>query len=185
MTVFFTSDTHYYHKNIIRYSNRPYKDVREMNESLIANYNSRVGPDDTCYHLGDFGFADQDKLRNIVSQLNGKKHLILGNHDNAKNFFNVFDWVGPYTEIRVPDPEGYQGHQKIILLHYSMRVWNGSHHGTWQLYGHSHGTLYDDPNLLSMDVGVDPCGYYPISYEKVKERMKKKTFKPIDYHGRE
>lgn len=183
MAVYFTSDTHYYHKNIIKYCNRPYFSVEEMNESLIANYNKRVGKDDTCYHLGDFGFAEPKLLRAIVDRLNGQKHLVLGNHDDRKNFLNVFSSVHQYMEIRVPDEEVRQGFQRIILFHYSMRVWNGSHRGTWQLYGHSHGTLPDDPTLLSMDVGVDPCGQTPISYEEVKAHMKKKTFKSIDHHG--
>lgn len=183
MTVWFTSDTHYYHKNIIKYSNRPYKSVTEMNEALIANYNSVVKPEDDVYHLGDFGFADQSLLANVVKRLNGNKRLILGNHDNSKHFYGIVSWVGPYLEIKVPDTDAKQGIQTIVLFHYSSRVWNKSHHGAWQLYGHSHGTLYDDPSLLSMDVGVDPCKYFPISYEQVKEKMKLKTFKPIDYHG--
>lgn len=185
MSIFFTSDTHYYHKNIIKYSNRPYKDITEMNEAMIENYNRRVGKDDVCYHLGDFGFADQDKLTKIVQRLNGQKHLILGNHDNRQYFQEVFGSVRDYVEIKVPDEDARHGLQSIVLFHYSMRVWNKSHYGAWQLYGHSHGTLFNDPSLLSMDVGVDPCGYAPISYEEVKELMKLKTFKPIDHHGAE
>jgi calcineurin-like phosphoesterase family protein len=185
MTIWFTSDTHYYHKNIIKYSNRPYKHVDEMNEALIENYNKRVQKDDTCYHLGDFGFADKPKLDNVIRRLNGQKHLILGNHDHAKNFMGVFGSVHQYMEIKVPDQDARQGVQSIILFHYSMRVWNKSHYGAWQLYGHSHGTLSNPQDLLSMDVGVDPCGYAPISYEEVKELMKKKTFKAIDHHGRD
>lgn len=182
MAVWFTSDPHYYHKNIIRYSKRPYKDVDEMNEALIVNYNSVVRPQDTCYFLGDFGFADQKDLKNVVRRLNGQKTAILGNHDRLKIMLELgFGSVHQYLEIKVPDSE--VGMQKIILFHYSMRVWNQSHRGAWQLYGHSHGTLPDDPKLLSMDVGVDPCGYFPISYEGVKAHMKKKSWKPVDHHG--
>lgn len=185
MATFFTSDTHYFHKNIIKYSNRPYRSVEEMNAALIENFNKKVRPIDTWYHLGDFGFAQPQELRKIKLQLNGIGHLILGNHDHAKDFYGSFETVGPYKEIKIPDPDAKQGIQRIVLFHYSGRVWNQSHRGAWQLYGHSHGTLYNDPNLLSMDVGVDPCGYNPISYEEVKELMKKKTFKPIDHHGQD
>lgn len=185
MTTWFTSDTHYYHKNIIKYSNRPYKHVDEMNEALIENYNKRVQKGDTCYHLGDFGFADKDKLHRVVQRLHGQKHLILGNHDRVDNFRNIFNTVRDYAEIRIPDEEARQGVQSIVLFHYSMRVWNKSHYGAWQLYGHSHGTLPNPTDLLSMDVGVDPMGYYPISYEEVKALMAKKTFKPIDHHGKD
>jgi calcineurin-like phosphoesterase family protein len=65
-----------------------------------------------------------------------------------------------------------------------MKVWNKSHHGAWHLYGHSHGSLPDDINSLSFDVGVDSHDYKPISYEEVKRIMKKKIFKPLDHHGK-
>jgi len=64
-----------------------------------------------------------------------------------------------------------------------MRVWNKSHHGALNLYGHSHGSLPDDPHALAIDVGVDCHNFTPISFEQVKKIMSKKTFKPIDHHG--
>jgi calcineurin-like phosphoesterase family protein len=182
---FFTSDTHWYHKNIIKYSNRPYANVEEMNEALVTNWNNRVKKTDVIFHLGDFGFAHVTQLQAVAQRLNGHKFLILGNHDHAKDFYNVFSGVDHYLEIKVNDPDARQGIQAIVLFHYSMRVWNKSHYGAWQLYGHSHGTLFDDPQLLSMDVGVDPCGYVPINYNEVKAKMKLKTFKPIDHHGKD
>lgn len=184
MAVYFTSDTHFGHGNVIKYSKRPYSNAEEMDEALITNWNSKVKSSDDLYHLGDFGFAHPTRLREIVKRLNGNKRLILGNHDKAENFRNVFNWVGTYLEIKVPDKDARQELQRIVLFHYSARVWNQSHRGAWQLYGHSHGTLFDDPNLLSMDVGVDPCKYFPISYEEVKAHMATKTFKPLDHHGK-
>jgi calcineurin-like phosphoesterase family protein len=64
-----------------------------------------------------------------------------------------------------------------------MKVWNGSHKGDWQLYGHSHGTLPDDPNALSCDVGVDCWNYFPVSMEQLRAKMKTKNYKSIDHHG--
>ncbi len=87
-------------------------------------------------------------------------------------------------EIKVLDNDLSRGYQDIVMLHYSMRVWNKSHHGSWHLYGHSHGTLPDDPNSLSIDVGVDCHNYQPISYDEIKSIMSKKEFKPVDHHGR-
>jgi calcineurin-like phosphoesterase family protein len=185
MTIFFTSDLHYGHANIIRYCNRPFKTVEEMNETLIKNYNSRVGPQDTCYFIGDFCFMDRKDGENIVRRLNGNKTLIKGNHDKLQNYQGMgFGSVHDYLEIKVPDEDARQGIQRITLLHYAMRVWNQSHRGAWQLYGHSHGSLQDDPHSLSMDVGVDTSNYSPISYEEVKAKMKLKKWKPIDGHGK-
>lgn len=180
MTTWFTSDPHYGHKRIIELCNRPFANVEEMNEKLIENHNSVVKAGDDVFCLGDFSFGDAEFTRGVLKRLNGNKYLIFGNHDQV--FFkdhtlrDFFKWSKDMAEIKV------EGH-KVVLCHYSMRVWNKSHFGSYQLYGHSHGTLPDDPNLLSMDVGVDPCKYFPISYEQVKAHMATKTFKPIDHHG--
>ena len=194
--IYFTSDTHWGHANIIKYSKRPFLfdpsrgfvdrnlDVDRMDEALIKNWNSVVRPEDTVYHLGDFAFyKDQRKTINVLRRLNGNKILIRGNHDKylEQDVLNMFGAVHSYYELKVPDRD--VGKQMIILCHYAMRVWNKSHHGSWMLYGHSHGTLPDDPNSLSFDAGSDCHGYTPISYEQVKKIMSKKTFKPIDHHG--
>lgn len=197
MKYHFTSDTHWGHSNIIKYSKRPFlfdpsrgpedprnRNVDLMDETLIKNWNYVVAPDDMIYHLGDFAFyKDQRKTRNVLRRLNGNKVLILGNHDEylEPETLRMFSSVHKMLEIKVPDPD--VGKQKIVLLHYSMNVWNKSHHGSWHLFGHSHGTLQDNPNSLSFDVGTDCHGYTPISYEQVKKIMSKKTFKPIDHHG--
>lgn len=166
MTIFFTADTHFGHANIIKYCNRPYSSVQEMNEMLIKNWNDVITPSDTVYHLGDFAF-DNTPEKYLV-RLNGQKFLIKGNHDK-KSCFVLPGWthVYDYKELKIEK-------QSIILFHYAMRVWNKASHGSWSLYGHSHGNLLDDPKLLSIDIGVDSHGYQPISFEKVKQLMAKK-----------
>ena len=83
--IFYTSDLHFGHSNIIKYENRPWNDVDEMKEELIARWNAKVNQNDTVYVLGDFAWkgskASIDDINNIVKSLNGKKHLIIGNHD--------------------------------------------------------------------------------------------------------
>jgi len=181
--IHFTSDTHYFHKNIIKYCNRPFTDIREMNETLIANHNSVVQPDDIVYHTGDFAFCQPKDAIKILDQLNGKIHLIKGNHDRLDNkVAERFESISAYKEIRVPDTDAKGGEQMIVLLHYAMRIWNKSHHGSWHLYGHSHGSLPDLNDSLSFDCGVDSWNYFPVSYEQVKEKMKTKVFVPIDHH---
>jgi calcineurin-like phosphoesterase family protein len=178
--IFFTADTHFHHANIIKYANRPFANVQEMDETIITNWNSKVKRDDIVYHDGDFVFGP-NKIRdaaNLRRRLNGRIHLIWGNHDNQNpEFASIFDSAQDYLEISV-------NKQRIILMHYAMRIWNKSHHGTWMLYGHSHGTLPDDPNLLSFDIGVDCHNFFPLSFDEVAAIMKKKTWKPIDHHGK-
>ena len=177
--IYFTSDHHFGHKNIIRFSERPFSDVDEMNEELIKRWNEKIKPEDEVYHLGDVGLMSQGKLREILDRLNGKIYLINGNHENAAQACHTrFEWIKDYYELVIKDDEFPRGEQLIVLSHYAMRVWNASHWGSYQLYGHSHGTLPDDPNLLSFDVGVDCHDFYPLSYEEVKAIMKTKTWTP-------
>ncbi len=179
MTVWFTSDTHYGHANVIKYSNRRFGTLQEMDEKMIANWNAVVKPGDLVYHLGDFSFADDARTVEIVKQLAGQKYLVYGNHDKRqrknRDFTNQWQWTRDLTQIEV---EG----QKIVLCHFPMLTWNQSHHGSWQLHGHCHGTLPDDPTSRRIDVGVDCFDYTPVSFEAVKKLMEKKKFVPIDHH---
>lgn len=185
--IWFTSDTHFGHANIIRFSKRPFRDVQQMDAMLIKNWNSVVGYQDDVYHLGDFSLTSAERSLRILEQLNGNIHLIKGNHEKSvleKSFTREkFAWIKDYYELKVEDLDARGNRQTIVLLHYAMKVWNKSHHGAWHLYGHSHGSLPDDINSLSFDVGVDSHNYFPISYEEVKRIMRKKEFIPIDHHG--
>ena len=185
--IWFTSDTHFGHANIIRFSKRPFKDVQQMDAMLIKNWNSVVGYQDDVYHLGDFSLTSAERSLRILEQLNGNIHLIKGNHEKSvleKSFTrDKFAWIKDMYELKVDDPDARGGRRSIVLLHYAMKVWNKSHHGAWHLYGHSHGSLPDEINSLSFDVGVDSHNYFPISYDDVKRIMKTKVFKPIDHHG--
>ncbi|HHG83348.1 MAG TPA: phosphoesterase [Bacteroidetes bacterium] len=179
-TIWFTADTHFGHKNIIRYTDRPYASVTAMDEALIANWNARIGPEDDVYHLGDFALCEPNALRAILDQLNGRIHLIVGNHERAAlKMPERFVWVKDYFELVVKDQDGQDlrgGKRLICLMHYAMRVWNGSHSGSWHLYGHSHGTLPEDPTARTFDVGVDCHNYSPINYEEVKAIMSQKNW---------
>lgn len=157
---FFTSDTHFNHKKILEYCNRPFKDVDEMNGRMIALWNSKVMPDDEVYHLGDFAFGSRTEAKAIRERLNGKIHLILGNHDDETDF--GFEWMKPYYELKV-------GEQTIILFHYGMRTWWHDLKGTWHLYGHSHGLL--PPYGKSIDVGVDAQHFVPLNMRELEMIM--------------
>lgn len=181
MSIFFTSDTHYGHTNIIKYSDRPFDNIDEMNEALIKAWNDVVKPSDEVFHLGDVAFMPFGKCNRIFNRLNGDIHLILGNHDgmlvqNAKVLLEEgkIKSIQSYREIKIEK-------SLIVLFHYGQRAWNGSYHGSIHLYGHSHGTL--PPYGKSVDVGVDckeiTSEYRPVSSEEVfaymKDRSSEKT----------
>lgn len=186
--IFFTSDHHFGHTNIIKFSQRPFQDLQEMNETLIQRWNEKVGPDDVVYHLGDVALTkDREMVHNILERLNGTIYLIQGNHEGAAlNHRKRFAWIKDYHELSVKDADAPNGKRKIILFHYAMRVWRSDFRGTWHLYGHSHGNLPDKKDRLAFDVGVDCHDFYPLSYEEVKKIMATKEWvSPFPDKGRE
>lgn len=183
--LFFTADHHFGHKKILAYSSRPFASLEEMDETMITRWNEVVGVDDEVYHLGDVGLYSSGKLRQILQRLNGKIYLIRGNHEKAAEACHTrFEWIKDYYELVVPDPDHERGQQLVVLLHYAMRTWNTHHWGSYHLYGHSHGTLPDDPHARSFDVGVDCHNFYPLSYAQVKTIMAQKTWEPPFKDGR-
>lgn len=103
--IYFTSDTHYYHNNVIKYCSRPYQSVEEMDEALIKNWNDVVRPEDTVYVLGDFSLSFR-AVELISSRLMGNKILIPGNHDfchtynkKSRNPAGWAKWIGKYEEF--------------------------------------------------------------------------------------
>jgi calcineurin-like phosphoesterase family protein len=179
--MWFTSDTHLGHAAIIKHSNRPFANADEMDHTIIANINSLVGTNDVLYHLGDWcwgtnirAYRRRIRCENVV--------LILGNHDREirrrpDRYADCFNEVTDFREIKLPDGNS------LTLCHYALKVWNKSHHGTWHLYGHSHGSLPDDPKSRSFDIGVDCHAYKPLNLHQVGDIMAKKDFTPIDHHG--
>lgn len=144
VTKFYTADTHFGHASIIHNCARPFVDVDDMDAAMVARWNGVVGPDDIVYHLGDFGSPGQDRLafRRLFHSLNGRKYLIIGNHDVRSDGklhpeISRLPWATPPTHLLEVKDEG----RRVILSHYAMRVWPASHHGSVHFYGHSHGRL--------------------------------------------
>ena len=173
--IFFTADTHFGHKNIIRYCKRPFVDVEEMNETLIDSWNSTVGKDDIVFHLGDFAMGGSAEWSRFLKRLNGKIYLILGNHDmkTIGKGFSRFELVTMQMLINI-------GGQRIYLNHYPFLCFGGAYRNTWQLFGHVHTSPYrtglDSSRLdylfpTQYDVGVDNNNYMPISFEQVNKKI--------------
>ena len=177
--IYFTADLHLNHSNIITYTNRPYRNITEMDRALITNWNSVVKDTDTIYHLGDFCLGGVDMARNYFLQLNGHIHVLPGSHDGRWWYGEYASKSGhevvkeyPVVELTL-DEYGSEGYPlTCVLSHYAHRVWSRSHYSSIHLFGHSHGKLSDLGR--SMDVGVDVFPA-PISIAKVVEIMKYKT----------
>lgn len=192
MSIFFTSDTHYYHKHIIEYCKRPAADLDEMHQKMIENWNAVVKPQDEVYHLGDFAFCGVSKVVPILKQLRGIKYLIKGNHDNGlykkEAFAEHFTWIRDYYMLRVHDvyqneeEEILQYHQPIVLCHFPILSWDLMANGSWHLHGHCHNSL-PPTRSMRMDVGVDTNGLKPWSYDEIKSIMVMKSVVPVDHHG--
>lgn len=176
--VWFTSDTHFGHRNIIRFCDRPFDSVEEMDEALIQNWNSVVKPGDSIYHLGDLTFAKEDKIRYYLSRLNGNKFLCLGNHDDHKANRRLSGQSGCWS--RVWDVRKvHVGNTTAWLSHYAHRTWNKAHHGVYHFYGHSHGGL--EPWGKSCDVGVDCWNYTPVNFDTLRSLLDKQP--EISHHA--
>lgn len=161
--IWFTSDTHYGHKKVIEYCNRPFAGVDEMDEALIARWNALVSPDDHVYHLGDFAMGPDLAARTkaLRKQLKGKITLILGNHDRTVSFAQDagFDevlkvWTGELDGLKVwmrhhppARPEGWCGEYDLLLCGHVHEKW--LHHGK------------------VVNVGVDQWGYAPVTLNEL------------------
>jgi len=182
--IFFTSDTHFFHTNIIRYCNRPYSTAEEMNKALIDNWNKIVPPDGIVFHLGDFCFAGSDKIKELTSKLNGKIILVKGNHDHiSKGMECLFEHTSYEMTIEIDK-------HRVYLNHYPFLTFAGAYNPkpVIQLFGHVHSgpkTGGCDRGRLKYlfpsqyDVGVDNNNYRPVSWNEIKliieEQCKRKN----------
>ena len=169
MTIFLISDTHFDHKNILKFEEhfRPFKDVNEMNETLISNWNKTVGPNDEVYHVGDFAFGN--KFERIGKRLNGHKYLVLGNHDNTNN-------IQMYMDAGFSEFYGMVKLDNYILTHCPMHDTELMYYpGKKNVHGHIHSRLVFDknkPNLDYINVSVELTGHKPIALDELEKYQK-------------
>lgn len=156
MAYYFTSDTHFGHANIIRLCDRPFANVDEMNEVLAQRWNAVVRPNDDIWHLGDFAYKGDDPSV-YFNRLNGRKHFLMGNHDDKKTRRLGWQGVGEYAEIK-------HNHRGVVLCHYPFAEWNGFYRGALHFHGHQHNKV---PSSVTnrIDVGVDAWDFAPVSID--------------------
>ncbi len=168
--IWFTSDTHFGHRNIIKYCNRPFKNVWHMNHQLIENWNSVVAPGDTVYHLGDFSFLAAKQAKDLIESLNGVIKIVRGNHDNPPQFYDgLLDFFSPGHSVvsigRCDDTLA------IEMCHYPERLLGiadfsfcGHIHTQWRSWERPDG-------VILYNVGVDEWGYKPICIKDILDDM--------------
>lgn len=182
MYKFFTSDLHFGHANVIKYCNRPYRTAEEMDEDLISKWNSVVSPQDEVYHLGDFAFLKDEKIKLIVPRLNGKIHGIWGNHDKGKNLVGA-GFVSMYqtAELRLAKDITvkmchfpYQGDHDDYDRYPHLRP-KKEDDGKWLLCGHIHEKWKVRHDMQMINVGTDVWGYKPVSADTIIDIIRKAT----------
>lgn len=159
--IFFVSDVHFGHRNIIQYCNRPYTSVDEMDDALVSNWNETVNSDDEVWMLGDFAFHNYQR----IDDLNGVIHLVPGNHDHER-----IAKVSPYIDHIHGEIHYLKVNKdwRFTLCHYPIESWRREY--KYHLHGHSHGASTKMKNR--MDVGVDATRLYrPMHIEEVMKRL--------------
>lgn len=185
MNTWLTADQHFRHENIIKYTNRPFKNVGEMDEALIHEWNSVVKPKDMVYHLGDFSLSDTYVARDLFMRLNGHIHVLRNRwhhdsrwlpfedvllcHENLLGTLKVISIIAPVHLIEgvAVNEEGFK--VPAVLCHYPFLNWDRQHYGSFHFHAHSHGASPKRKNCL--DVGVDNIyrlkgEYRPVTLEE-------------------
>lgn len=174
---YFASDYHWGHANVLKYDKRPFETIEEHDLEIVKNHNKIVGPNDHFWFLGDLSLGDIEEAKRLLSLMDGIKHFIKGNHDH-KETIDLYEKYGTYHGEQVTITiDG----QKIILNHCRMYTWPNSHHGSWNVHGHSHGTLDNAPWGKSIDVGINLRGYEPLSFPDIHAIMSLKDILITDH----
>lgn len=175
--IYFWSDTHFNHEGIIALCKRGYKTIEEMNKELIRKWNAIVRPEDTIYHLGDFGFSHWKgrPLEEIFAELSGHKHLVIGNHDEKNAKVLKLPWESMNHMITVRD-----NGRRIVACHYPFESWKGMYRNYVHVHGHCHGQLKRHV-ARRYDMGVD-VRVVPMSFDIIYNGAMAEPFQATDGH---
>ena len=183
--VFFTADLHLGHEKIIKHCSRPFQSLGLMNSKLIGNWNTTVCAEDTVYILGDMFFGEgriPNEYISLIQQLNGRKYLTPGNHDNV--WMKHIDLSSCFEDVSLMMEVSYDKKHILTLCHYPMMSWRDDRDGTgYMIHGHIHNRTDEDffpyirsnPNMLN--AGVDINDFKPVTFEElVKNNQKFKKY---------
>jgi calcineurin-like phosphoesterase family protein len=192
----FTSDQHFDHVNVVRFCNRPWGDIKDMNKALTDRWNEVVGDDDVVFVLGDFCWRkDPVAVKKKIDELRGGHIFILpGNHDTDDQFKLVkkmdrVDLISDTAMIFVSgiDEDKPSREHELMLSHFPLATWPHFRRGTLNLHGHIHSgprvrSEVDQPGFdlilkpgLTYDVGVDNNDYYPVEIRDILNKLNKQV----------
>jgi calcineurin-like phosphoesterase family protein len=176
MTIWLTADLHIGHYNIIRYCERPFKDLDSMHEIIISRWNNKVSDDDIVYILGDLGFVKRSGniISDVIERLNGRKILIRGNHDKGekvwyldngidKIFDNYVTMEGSLLSHYPLVPDIYDG-KKVKKIKEMLSEVYRREKCNFHYYAHTHRLPVEGENF--MNVGMDLHDFFPVRYQK-------------------
>ena len=182
---YFISDLHVGHTNVLSFDNRPFKSIEEHDEILIENWNSVVGMDDDVYLLGDISWHNATKTIEIFNRLNGRIHLIRGNHDNRllknRELQSRFCEITDYKELDIGGGKG------IVLCHYPIPCFKNHYYGWYMLYGHVH-TSFEDNMMQQVKYQMEalydkPCNMFNVGCMKSYMNYTPRTLEEIIQSG--
>lgn len=190
--VFFISDFHLFHKNVVKFDNRPFvdkngePDMLGMNKTIIKNWNDTVKQNDIVFYLGDLVFGRKEWANQVIHALNGEIHYIMGNHDMYDDIKSLgrFKTISDYIDLNIlGDVQSPNLH--FCLMHYPVYSWNRAHHGSYMIHGHCHMSLsekefHQDKRIY--DVGCNGWNYTPVGYCKIVELGKNINYKNNNHH---
>jgi calcineurin-like phosphoesterase family protein len=165
----YCADHHFFHESMLKLfpGSRPFDNISQMHEYMIEAHNARASNSTDVYILGDFAYGnklDPAQIRKVFEKLKGRKHLIIGNHDN-KDILNL-RWSSQPSFAKKINDNG----RSIFLCHYAIHSWPGFYNGAYHFFGHTHGKLPTHGRM--MDVGVDSWNLSPVTASEAIERMK-------------
>lgn len=174
---YFASDYHWGHTNVLKYDNRPFETIEEHDLEIVRRHNSIVRPNDHFWFIGDLSLGDRESAEELLKSMNGIKHFIKGNHDHSETielYMRYGIYHGEQISITIDG-------QRITNNHCRMYVWPNSHHGSWNIHGHSHGALDSIPWGKCIDVSINIRDYSPLSFAFINALMARRDILITDH----
>ncbi len=169
--IYYIGDLHFGHENVIKFDRRLFNSVEEMDKTLIERWNRKMSKEDVVYVVGDFAYRNEKPFSWYLRQLQGKKYLIVGNHDNKllEDSFAIsyFESVDKMCHVK-------DGGKHICLCHYPLAEWYGMYRGTYHIYAHIHNSINATFQFMrtldrALNCGVAVNGYEPVTFQEMEQ----------------